>query len=185
MWRPATKQITGTNEVPLGQRRRFGPAPTEDAAPPQLAQPSPSAYPRPVQQDPDSPTRGRDESPINGGAVGKLNLKIALDSISPSLASFEFDSSTRDFSQLTSAYMSSLTTSCHYTNTDHDTNPNMLLFLIHSQLTPMLLAKGVAAGVMLKLTSLACPLLFLPRVFPRLSLTTTQFISVWKKLTAN
>ncbi|KAJ7678524.1 splicing factor SF1 [Mycena rosella] len=61
MWRPATRQITGTNEVPLGQRRRFGPAPPEEAAPPQLAQPSPSAYPRP---QPDSPgKRGRDESP--------------------------------------------------------------------------------------------------------------------------
>jgi hypothetical protein len=58
--------------VPLGQRRRFGPAPAEDIAPPQLAQPSPSAYPRPPQQDPDSPGRGRDDSPVNG-AAGKLN----------------------------------------------------------------------------------------------------------------
>ncbi|KAK7032865.1 hypothetical protein R3P38DRAFT_2919388 [Favolaschia claudopus] len=65
MWRPATRQITGTNDVPLGQRRRFGPAPTEEAAPPQLAQPSPSAYPRPQN---DSPKRGRDDSPINGDA---------------------------------------------------------------------------------------------------------------------
>ncbi|THH19813.1 hypothetical protein EW146_g1415 [Bondarzewia mesenterica] len=51
MWRPATRQITGTNDVPLGNRRRFGPAPSEDIAPPQLAQPSPSAYPRPMQND--------------------------------------------------------------------------------------------------------------------------------------
>ncbi|KAJ7671623.1 splicing factor SF1 [Mycena polygramma] len=64
MWRPATKQITGTNEVPLGQRRRFGPAPTEEAAPPQLAQPSPSAYPRPQTDSPGK--RGRDESPSTG-----------------------------------------------------------------------------------------------------------------------
>ncbi|EEB98517.1 hypothetical protein MPER_01958 [Moniliophthora perniciosa FA553] len=65
MWRPATRQITGTNDgefalisvsqvfrkltvstVPLGQRRRFGPAPIEDSAPAQIDQPSPSAYPR-------------------------------------------------------------------------------------------------------------------------------------------
>ncbi|KAG7089844.1 hypothetical protein E1B28_011489 [Marasmius oreades] len=65
MWRPATRQITGTNDVPLGQRRRFGPAPAEDAAPPQLAQLSPSAYPR--QHDIETPgKRGREESPANG-----------------------------------------------------------------------------------------------------------------------
>ncbi|KAK0235803.1 hypothetical protein EDD85DRAFT_838151 [Armillaria nabsnona] len=69
MWRPATRQITGTNEVPLGQRRRFGPAPSEEAAPPQLAQPSPSAYPRP-HQDHDSPgKRGRDETPAGDPRV--------------------------------------------------------------------------------------------------------------------
>ncbi|KIJ52543.1 hypothetical protein M422DRAFT_118920, partial [Sphaerobolus stellatus SS14] len=63
MWKAATKQITGTNEgissfcsnfitlsysflpVPLGTRRRFGPAPVENT-PVQLAQPSPSAFPR-------------------------------------------------------------------------------------------------------------------------------------------
>lgn len=90
MWRPATKQITGTNEgsftevlsragilyefiVPLGQRRRFGPAPAEDAAPPQLAQPSPSAYPRPQQHEQDSPKRGRDESPV-AGKLGSQRL---------------------------------------------------------------------------------------------------------------
>ncbi|KIK63654.1 hypothetical protein GYMLUDRAFT_196432 [Collybiopsis luxurians FD-317 M1] len=65
MWRPATRQITGTNDVPLGNRRRFGPAPTEESAPPQLAQPSPSAYPKP--QEPESiGKRGREESPQNG-----------------------------------------------------------------------------------------------------------------------
>ncbi|KAG6898195.1 hypothetical protein C0992_003307 [Termitomyces sp. T32_za158] len=66
MWRPATRQITGTNDVPLGQRRRFGPAPTEEIAPPQLAQPSPSAYPRPANND--DIKRGREDSPANGDA---------------------------------------------------------------------------------------------------------------------
>ncbi|KAJ8072846.1 hypothetical protein AAF712_005029 [Marasmius tenuissimus] len=65
MWRPATRQITGTNDVPLGQRRRFGPAPTEDSAPPQLAQPSPSSYPRQTDNEM-SAKRGREESPSNG-----------------------------------------------------------------------------------------------------------------------
>ncbi len=58
--------------VPLGQRRRFGPAPTEEAAPPQLAQPSPSAYPRPQHQDNSPGKRGRDESPTSGDPKGKL-----------------------------------------------------------------------------------------------------------------
>ncbi|KAJ7593534.1 hypothetical protein C8J56DRAFT_931300 [Mycena floridula] len=64
MWRPATRQITGTNDVPLGKQRRFGPAPSEEYAPPQLAQPSPSAYPRPQSDSPGK--RGREESPSNG-----------------------------------------------------------------------------------------------------------------------
>ncbi|KAH9989010.1 hypothetical protein BJV77DRAFT_1061314 [Russula vinacea] len=63
MWRPATKQITGTNDIPLGgNRRRFGPAPVEELAPPQLAQPSPSAYPRPR----DDGSRAKEESPSTG-----------------------------------------------------------------------------------------------------------------------
>jgi splicing factor 1 len=75
MWRPATRQITGTNDVPLGQRRRFGPAPAEETAPPQLAQPSPSAYPRSSNQDNESPgKRGREESPSNGDPKGKLAI---------------------------------------------------------------------------------------------------------------
>jgi splicing factor 1 len=52
--------------VPLGQRRRFGPAPVE-TAPPQLAQPSPSAFPRAPDQD--SPgKRPREEmvTPVDG-----------------------------------------------------------------------------------------------------------------------
>ncbi|KAI0050444.1 hypothetical protein FA95DRAFT_1555561 [Auriscalpium vulgare] len=62
MWKPATRTITGTNDVPLGNRRRFGPAPVEEVAPPQLAQPSPSAYPRPQHDD----RRVKEESPSNG-----------------------------------------------------------------------------------------------------------------------
>ncbi|KAF9532580.1 hypothetical protein CPB83DRAFT_628023 [Crepidotus variabilis] len=75
MWKPATRQLTGTNDVPLGNRRRFGPAPTEDTPAPQLAQPSPSAYPRPRDQD-DGQKRGRDDSPVNGDTKSKpLMLK--------------------------------------------------------------------------------------------------------------
>jgi splicing factor 1 len=61
--------------VPLGQRRRFGPAPTEDAAPPQLAQPTQSMYPRQRDHDTDSPgKRGREESPNTGDPKGKLEV---------------------------------------------------------------------------------------------------------------
>ncbi|KAF6757203.1 splicing factor SF1 [Ephemerocybe angulata] len=67
MWKPATRQITGTNDVPLGTRRRFGPAPAEDNHAPQLAQPSPSVYPRQQSVDRESSVkRGRDDSPITG-----------------------------------------------------------------------------------------------------------------------
>ncbi|KAF8992292.1 hypothetical protein BDQ17DRAFT_1392872 [Cyathus striatus] len=66
MWKPATRQVTGTNDVPLGTRRRFGPAPAEETAPPQLAKPSPSVYPK-QSADYESPgKRPRDESPPNG-----------------------------------------------------------------------------------------------------------------------
>jgi splicing factor 1 len=94
MWKPATRQITGTNDgaylrqadnffdfllisdslipVPLGTRRRFGPAPTEDHHTPQLAQPSPSVYPRQQSVDRESPgKRGRDDSPMNGDPKGE------------------------------------------------------------------------------------------------------------------
>jgi hypothetical protein len=50
------------SEVPLGNRRRFGPAPVEESAPPQLAQPSPSAYPRPR----DDSSRTKEEYPSTG-----------------------------------------------------------------------------------------------------------------------
>ncbi|KAL4252311.1 Branchpoint-bridging protein [Abortiporus biennis] len=64
MWRPATREVTGTNDTPLGNRRRFGPAPVEETAPPQLAQPSPSAYPRPqVRDDREGSRSSRDNSP--------------------------------------------------------------------------------------------------------------------------
>jgi splicing factor 1 len=94
MWRPATKQITGTNDsafililaschsiyipiiVPLGgNRRRFGPAPVEESAPPQLAQPSPSAYPRPR----DDGSRAKEESASTGTPVpGKSTVTYLL-----------------------------------------------------------------------------------------------------------
>jgi splicing factor 1 len=92
MWRPATKQITGTNDsvflffliscpysscaVPLGgNRRRFGPAPVEESAPPQLAQPSPSAYPRPR----DDSSRMKEESLSTGTLTpGKLAATYSL-----------------------------------------------------------------------------------------------------------
>lgn len=65
-------RFVNSSAVPLGQRRRFGPAPVEDHAPPQLAQPSPSAYPRPQHQDNESPgKRARDESPSDGDPKGK------------------------------------------------------------------------------------------------------------------
>ncbi|KAJ3482038.1 hypothetical protein NLI96_g7250 [Meripilus lineatus] len=64
MWRPATREVTGTNDTPLGNRRRFGPAPVEETAPPQLAQPSPSAYPRPQPQyDREGSRSSHDNSP--------------------------------------------------------------------------------------------------------------------------
>lgn len=102
MWKPATRQITGTNDgtfhclyvqffgnliffyfplVPLGQRRRFGPAPAEDGPAPQLAQPSPSAYPRSQHQDESPGKRGRDESPVNGDPKGKHETIICLTSM--------------------------------------------------------------------------------------------------------
>lgn len=55
--------------VPLGTRRRFGPAPVEEINPPQLAQPSPSAYPRQPPQEPEM-RRGREETP--NGSAGKF-----------------------------------------------------------------------------------------------------------------
>ncbi|KAH8100910.1 hypothetical protein BXZ70DRAFT_936468 [Cristinia sonorae] len=70
MWRPATREVTGTNETPLGNRRRFGPAPAEETAPPQLAQPSPSAYPRPPPSNGrDDDRHSRDRSPVSNAPV--------------------------------------------------------------------------------------------------------------------
>ncbi|KAF8189434.1 hypothetical protein K438DRAFT_1832583 [Mycena galopus ATCC 62051] len=61
--------ITGTNDVPLGQRRQFGPAPinVEEAAPPHLAQPSPPASPHPQTDSPGK--RGRSDSPPPKGTL--------------------------------------------------------------------------------------------------------------------
>ncbi|KAI0671521.1 hypothetical protein C8Q78DRAFT_972996 [Trametes maxima] len=75
MWRPATREVTGTNDIPLGNRRRFGPAPVEDSAPPQLAQPSPSAYPRPqFQNDREGSRSDRGDTPSSSnGAVNDPN----------------------------------------------------------------------------------------------------------------
>lgn len=55
--------------VPLGNRRRFGPAPVEESAP-QLAQPSPSAYPRQAPVREPSEERHRGDSPA--GLQGTL-----------------------------------------------------------------------------------------------------------------
>ncbi|KAH7911351.1 hypothetical protein BJ138DRAFT_932926 [Hygrophoropsis aurantiaca] len=56
MWRPATREVSGTNDA-------------EETAPPQLAQPSPSAYPRQAPQDHDSGRRGRDDSSAEAPVV--------------------------------------------------------------------------------------------------------------------
>lgn len=60
--------------VPLGNRRRFGPAPVEETAPPQLAQPSPSAYPRPR----DDGSRAKEESYSNTPTPGKSTVTYLL-----------------------------------------------------------------------------------------------------------
>ncbi|KDN45670.1 hypothetical protein RSAG8_04754, partial [Rhizoctonia solani AG-8 WAC10335] len=46
MWKPAGRAITGTNDIPLGNKRRFGPAVIEDAPKAEIAQASPSSFPR-------------------------------------------------------------------------------------------------------------------------------------------
>lgn len=82
MWRRATNEVSGTNEstshpppscyivlivraAPLLNRRRFGPVPVEESAPPQLAQASPSAFPihrpSPTQQDAPRPDTSKVE----------------------------------------------------------------------------------------------------------------------------
>ncbi|KAI0768129.1 hypothetical protein BD413DRAFT_139492 [Trametes elegans] len=70
MWKRATREVTGTNDTPLGSRRRFGPAPVEESAPPQLAQPSPSAYPRAhPQNDREGSRSDRGDTPTANGAA--------------------------------------------------------------------------------------------------------------------
>lgn len=61
MWRPATREVSGTNDTPLGARRRFGPAPVEDSTPPQLAQPSSTTFSK--LNGNDNSARSREESP--------------------------------------------------------------------------------------------------------------------------
>ncbi|KAH7341728.1 hypothetical protein B0J17DRAFT_594477 [Rhizoctonia solani] len=46
MWKPIQRAITGTNDIPLGNKRRFGPAVIEDAPKAEIAQASPSSFPR-------------------------------------------------------------------------------------------------------------------------------------------
>jgi hypothetical protein len=70
-WRPAA--LTGTNDVPLVTRRRFGPAVVEEALPPQLAQAAPPAFRRPPPSETVGVKRGREDerSPVPDVA-GKL-----------------------------------------------------------------------------------------------------------------
>lgn len=63
--------------VPLGgNRRRFGPVPVEESAPPQLAQPSPSAYPRPREDS----SRNKEDHPSSTStpSLGKPSLAHSL-----------------------------------------------------------------------------------------------------------
>jgi hypothetical protein len=63
--------------VPLGgNRRRFGPAPVEELAPPQLAQPSPSAYPRPREDS----SRNKEDHPSSAStpSLGKSSTAHSL-----------------------------------------------------------------------------------------------------------
>jgi hypothetical protein len=65
------------SSVPLGgNRRRFGPAPVEELAPPQLAQPSPSAYPRPREDS----SRNKEDHPSSTStpALGKSSIAHSL-----------------------------------------------------------------------------------------------------------
>src|SRR5258706_4111038 len=62
-------KTTGTNDTPLGNKRRFGAAPVEDQAPPQLVAPSPNDFPRARRQEPERSERKREyeESPSTPG----------------------------------------------------------------------------------------------------------------------
>lgn len=54
-------KTTGTNDIPLGSKRRFGAVPVEDHLPPQLAAPSPNDFPRTRFQDSDPRDRRSSE----------------------------------------------------------------------------------------------------------------------------
>jgi hypothetical protein len=61
---------SGTNDIPLGGTRKFGAAPVEDAAPPQLAAPSPHDFSRSRFQDSDPRERGRSQDDQRSSAPG-------------------------------------------------------------------------------------------------------------------
>ncbi|QRV75109.1 splicing factor SF1 [Ceratobasidium sp. AG-Ba] len=66
MWKPAGKAITGTNDIPLGNKRRFGPAVIEDAPKAEIAQASPAAFPRlSTNRDSDSGSSGSLKPPAS------------------------------------------------------------------------------------------------------------------------
>lgn len=81
-------KTTGTNDIPLGGTRRFGAAPIEDAAPPQLAAPSPHDFSRSRFQDSDPRDRSRSQEDQRSSAPGMyfflplrlVNLRCACDS---------------------------------------------------------------------------------------------------------
>lgn len=190
MWRPATREVTGTNEsksvtsrypfaqltgftAPLGNRRRFGPAPVEEAAPPQLAQPSPSAYPRAPPSDRESSRHSRDDSPASNSATRKYSTveqprmsrpppQIVL--LTTNLASFAL--------QLVIVS----------TDPNHILTSDLAYIL---QRTQMPLANVVAGGEMLRRKYLACPQQFLLMVSPRLTWIIMQSIFAWKRLTGS
>lgn len=54
-------KTTGTNDIPLGSKRRFGAAPADDMTPPQLAALSPRDFPSNRHYDSDSRDRRHSE----------------------------------------------------------------------------------------------------------------------------
>ncbi|CAG7846016.1 Branchpoint-bridging protein [Serendipita indica DSM 11827] len=66
-WRAV--KTTGTNDIPLGSKRRFGAAPVEDMAPPQLAAPSPNDFPRSRFQESERERQSQDEQRSSAPAM--------------------------------------------------------------------------------------------------------------------
>ena len=84
MWKPATRQITGSNDTPLGNRRRFGPVPDDDQrGPVQLAKPDGPVYPRQRQDGAVGEKRGRDDERGEGdkGALKHFDFLTAASDI--------------------------------------------------------------------------------------------------------